>query len=378
MVECNLSIERCEPLLGMHSCLAILNFLLLASLSLGTAASSAVAGVVKVDAKLGCTAVQEAIRNLPTTGGTVRLGAGVFTCSKSLVIDRDDVILRGAGKRRTTLRLANATHLPLLIIGNPKTVKRGKAYEVEHRVRNIRVSDLTVDGNLKGQNPRKECGQTDCDGDPASVRNNAITIRGASHVTIQNVIAHSSISGGLVTEKNCDNLLVEKFESYGHFFDGFAGYQTENSVFRSMHLHDNRAAGLSIDIHFNHNKISDVRIENNGSTGIFARELSGNVFENIKSSGNVRHQVFLASSKPGDKSLCASDNEFKNLKLSTGKSTDPAFRVNDSCPGNVISGKSQFEGPTAFACVSEETALTKLSGNAKPCVPQTPTAQTEN
>jgi hypothetical protein len=32
-------------------------------------------------------------------------------------------------------------------------------------------------------------------------------------------------------------------------FAGLAGYETEDSLFSDLHLHDNLAAGLSFDIH---------------------------------------------------------------------------------------------------------------------------------
>ncbi|HSG39835.1 MAG TPA: hypothetical protein VLE27_09380, partial [Thermoanaerobaculia bacterium] len=85
-----------------------------------------------------CAAIQQAINALPARGGEVVIPAGTHVCTVPIVIDRNNVVLRGAGAA-TVLRLANGANAPVLVIGQTSA-----APTVERR--NIRVSDFTIDG----------------------------------------------------------------------------------------------------------------------------------------------------------------------------------------------------------------------------------------
>lgn len=77
---------------------------------------------------------------------------GTYMCTNPVVIDRDNVNLRGAGPA-TILRLADGANAPVLIIGqtlNVPTVTRS----------NITVSDLVIDGNRANQT--LECLRGEC------------------------------------------------------------------------------------------------------------------------------------------------------------------------------------------------------------------------
>jgi len=288
-----------------------------------------------------CEPIRAAIRALPDKGGEVFIAPGLYDCEKPIVVNRSFVKITGAGRDKVILRLADQFHAPLLIIGEPKTVVNEKGeFVTEKRVERIEVSGLTLDGNRENHDPRKECGETICDGDTMSVRNNGITIRGASYVVVENVTAHSTISGGMVTEKHCDNLLVRDFESYNNYFDGFAGYETENSVFSNLSLHHNRGAGISIDIRFNHNIFRDSKLFDNGDVGIFARELRGNLFQRLSVLNSGNYGVFLSLAH-GDHS-CADENEFNDVTISGSKRA--GFRLNSPCVGNRITGASNLCG----------------------------------
>jgi hypothetical protein len=153
---------------------------------------------------------------------------------------------------------------------------------------------------------------------------------------VENVVSHSMISGGMVTEKNCDNLVVRNFESFGNYYDGFAGYETRDSRFYYLNLHDNNAAGISIDINFNYNQIHDSIISNNKNVGIFARFLTGNQFYRLRIMNSGDHGVFLAKSDGYE--TCPIDNLFDTVIVSGSKGS--AFRLNDLCKGNYVTGKS--------------------------------------
>ncbi len=298
-----------------------------------------------------CQIIRDLIEQLPPRGGRIEIPAGTYTCKAPLIIAKSHVVLKGAGKNRTIFRLADWVHAPLLVVGHPHTVQKDGKLVTPWRVEKIKIEGMTFDGNKDNHDVKKECGETHCDGDATSIRNNAISIRGASFVLIQDVSAHSSISGGLVTEKYCDHLKIVRFESYNNYFDGFAGYETEKSLFVDVDLHHNRGAGISIDIRFNDNTFRGGALRDNGDVGVFARDLSGNLFEKMKITGSGNHGVFLASSVEGNKQFCASDNIFRDVEILNSKLI--GLRVNDGCEGNRVVGQSVLRG-NRDGCVSDD------------------------
>ncbi|MBC7372272.1 MAG: hypothetical protein H7326_11940 [Bdellovibrionaceae bacterium] len=122
---------------------------------------------------------------MPSGGGVITIPAGAFICRSKIIIKTDNVIVRGAGEGLATLRLAGLSPSPMLEIGNDKVVlDENGNWVTSTRVTNIEVSDLTIDGNLANQDPKKECGNGSCSCDVSNIRNNAITIRGASFVKL--------------------------------------------------------------------------------------------------------------------------------------------------------------------------------------------------
>jgi hypothetical protein len=291
-----------------------------------------------------CEFIRQAIDALPATGGVVDIPAGTYDCSRMIVLKKSHVRIRGEGRDVTTLRLADRSPAPLLVIGDDHVVLAPNGnWVTETRVADITVSDLTVDGNVANQDVTMECGNGPCDGDVSNIRNNAITIRGGSQITIRRVTTHGAISGGLVTEKYCDHLLVSDFISYGNHFDGFAGYQTEDSVFENINLSRNRGAGISIDIQFNRNRFSGGTLASNGDVGIFARDLHGVVFEFLNITRSGSHGAFLADADAPD--TCANDNEFRSVVIQGSHGS--GIHIASPCTGNKVTGFSRLEGNTA-------------------------------
>jgi hypothetical protein len=296
-----------------------------------------------------CSDIQKAIDNLPPEGGQVFLEAGTFNCREQIVIDRDNVELRGAGAA-TVLRLVDNVNTPVLIIGQAipvPTITR----------RNITVSDLVIDGNRVAQS--FECLGGECS--PSNpLRNNGITLRHVTDVRIERVAVFGARSGGLVSELTCRRLTVTNFSASDNFFDGLAGYETENSVFSKLYLHDNLAAGFSFDIAFNNNLISDTVIANNHKVGIFMRDAKDNVFHGLQIRNSGEHGVFLAQVEL-DAGKPAAGNTFIGLTVSNSQGA--GIRINDlSCVNNAIVG-SQFIGNSG-GCISEAGAgLAMASAN---------------
>lgn len=285
-----------------------------------------------------CAAIQNAIDDLPLQGGQVIVKAGTYTCKDPLVIDRDNVELRGVGPA-TILRLADGANAPVIIVGQTlpvPTVTR----------RNIRVSDLVIDGNRANQT--FECLKGDCSASNP-LRNNGITLRRVSDARIERIAVFGARSGGLVSELTCRRLAITDFTSSDNHFDGVAGYETEDSVFSRLYLHDNLAAGFSFDIAFNNNLISDTVINGNAKVGIFMRDSKDNVFHGLQIRNSGEHGIFLAQ-VDADATKPASGNTFIGLTVSS--SLGAGIRINDlSCVNNAVVG-SQFVGNSG-GCISE-------------------------
>ncbi len=255
-----------------------------------------------------CEGVNSAIQALPPEGGTVELGAGTFICHSPIVINRDSVELKGQGPDRTILKLADSNPAPVLVIGvlevaiydNPKY---GKQYYPAREVQNISVSKLRVDGNLSKQPPdahHYECYDAiekkslSCDGDGGKyIRNNGITVRRANHIRINNVESSYCLSGGLTIEKKTRDLKVNGYLAKGNYFDGLAGYETDESSFENIILSGNLFSGISVDLDFEGNIFRNVLLFRNGDNGVFSANVSGNHFENMIVVGNHNYGIYF-------------------------------------------------------------------------------------
>lgn len=265
------------------------------------AAQHSVAVVVKGNT---CDAIQKTIDKLPAIGGEVIIPAGKYTCTTPIILDRDNIIVRGEGAA-TLLRVADGANIPVFVMGqasHPPTITR----------RYIQVKNLHIDGNRRNQT--RECMGGACS-EQFPLRNNGITIRRCEDCVVDNVTAYGAISGGLVTELKCDRLMVRDYTSYDNEFDGIAFYETENSTFSGLNLYNNKGAGISADIRFNNNKFSDVTITNAQTVGIFMRDSANNSFTNVHIRNSKEHGIFLAQV---DKEIHtpAAGNTFNSLVVS--------------------------------------------------------------
>jgi hypothetical protein len=287
-----------------------------------------------------CSVIQNAINSLPSAGGAVVLSAGVYTCTAPIIIDRSNVVLRGDGPG-TLIFLAPHVNTPLLIIGqaiNEPTITRS----------NIHISDLVLDGNRANQ--EFECWGNNC----ARVRNNGISVRRSENIVIAGVTARRARSGGVVVEKNSRRVTIRDLISFENEFDGLAAYKTEDSIFSGLHLYNNCFAGLSFDLDFNNNTVSDVNISRSpgitlscpeltgtptvsskvGTVGVFMRDAVGNMFHGIRVKNSREHGVFLAEGPTG----AVTGNTFSDLVVrDIANPVMNGFRVNNtSCVKNIL------------------------------------------
>jgi hypothetical protein len=300
---------------------------------------------VTVYARTG-TDIQNAIDSLPPAGGKVSIIAtAAVVVSQSIVIDRDNVTVAGEGTDATLLRLKAGANVPVFVVGQ-------SAAQPTMARSNIHITDLTINGKRKKQT-------SEVDPNNPALRNNGISLRKVESCSVQRVKVLNCASGGLVTELGCRRMAVRQFESRGNQFDGLAAYETEDSTFAGLYLHDNGAAGLSFDIRFNHNVVADSIIASNATVGVFMRDARDNLFHGLQVRASGQHGLFLAQVDT-DTTKPAAGNTFLGLVVSG--SAGAGLRVNDaSCVNNLVVG-SQFIDNSG-GCLSEAApGLVETSG----------------
>ena len=294
-----------------------------------TTSSSSNSWVIQLTPGVTSREVQAALDSLPATGGEVRLPAGSVEVFAPIVLSRDNEILRGTGTD-TVLHLADRADCPVLILGQP----------VNHphtTLHGLAVADLTVDGNRFHQT--RELWRLT--GEGSEIRNNGIVVQAVTDSRVTDVTTADCRSGGLVTTLGVRRLTVRGLNSYGNEFDGLACYETTDSVFSDLNLHDNPGAGISLDLAFVHNVVSNAVLARN-DLGIFMRASRNNQFHNVTISNSHHFGVFMAQANlftPAGVRLAPGSectwNAFTNLAAMDCGSA--AFRVNDSsCTNNTL------------------------------------------
>lgn len=275
--------------------------------------------------------IQQSLDNLPP-GGEIVLAPGQYEISKPLFLRHDRQSLRGSGPT-TILRLADNANCPAIVIGPPLD-------DPKRRVGQVRVSDLLIDGNRFNQ--KTEHWKVADDG--SEINNNGVHVWNADDAAVERVICCRCRSGGLVSAA-VRHLRVANFRAYDNQYDGLACYQTEQSAFSGVYLHDNLAAGISLDLGFNHNVITNVVLTSN-DLGIFMRDSRANVFRDLTISKSRHDGVFMAQAlvptasgwELAPNTECTG-NSFVNLTVRD--CGGHAFQVNDaSCTNNTITGAS--------------------------------------
>jgi Right handed beta helix region len=273
--------------------------------------------------------IQSALESLPDSGGEVILPAGEFLVTQPIILKRSHQTLNGAGDA-TILRLATNANCPVIILGEPVN-------NPDRTVKFLSVSNLFIDGNRHQQ--ARELWKNS--GEGSQIRNNGITVQSVSDSVVENVTCADCRSGGLVTTRDVRRLTVRHLTAFDNEFDGLACYQTEHSLFTDLYLHDNPGAGISLDLAFNHNVISNAVLVAN-DLGVFMRASRDNQFFNLSIDNSHHFGVFMANTElfaaghvqPAPQTECA-DNAFTNLTATNCGGA--AFRVNNiTCTNNVI------------------------------------------
>ncbi|MGO8836077.1 MAG: right-handed parallel beta-helix repeat-containing protein [Limisphaerales bacterium] len=273
--------------------------------------------------------IQQALDLLPERGGEVVLPAGIFEVRQPIVLRRDHQTLRGSGTA-TVLRLADGANCPVVILGEPVNHPRST-------VKHVCLGNLFIDGNRSAQ-PRELWRLR---GEGSEICNNGVTAQNVCDSTVEQITCARCRSGGLVTTRDVRRLTVRDYTAFDNQFDGLACYQTEDCLFTGLRLHDNPGAGISLDLAFNHNVVSNAVLTAN-DLGIFMRDSRDNRFYNISIRRSHHYGVFMAHAErqtgrgwqPVPRTECT-HNAFTNLTASYCGSA--GFRVNNTtCTNNVI------------------------------------------
>jgi len=289
--------------------------------------------------------IQKALDDLPP-GGEAVLGSGEYEIHQPLMLQHDDVTLRGAGLS-TVLRLADNANCPVVLLAPPLS-------ETKRAVTHLHLADLVIDGNRQHQNTEFWRSA----GDGSEINNNGVQIWNATDALVERVVCFDCRSGGLVTALT-RHLVLRDFDSYGNQFDGLACYQTEECQLDGLKLHDNLGAGISLDLAFNHNSISNAEMANN-DLGIFMRDSRDNVFHGLNIAKSHNAGVFMAQAdRPTEKGWAlapgteCTGNSFQDLTVHDCGGR--AFLVNDlSCTNNPVSGANFLRN--AMDAVAERPA----------------------
>ena len=313
-------------------CLAVFPMMFISAFSTPAAGLA----VVKLPAGVTGAEIQQALDSLPSGGGEVVLPAGRIEVRQPIILSRDNQTLRGAGAA-TILHLADNANCPVIILGEPVDYPT-------HTIRHLKVAGFFIDGNRAHQ--QRELWQLQ--GEGSEIRNNGIIVQDVSDSTVENVTTARCRSGGLVTTRDVLRLTVRNLTAFDNEFDGLACYQTKDSFFTGLFLHDNPGAGISLDLDFNDNVISNAVLTAN-DLGVFMRSSRGNQFCDISIHNSRHFGVFIAHAEqqtprgwePIPRTECV-QNSFTNLAASD--CGDAAFRVNNiTCTSNVVI-RPKFDG----------------------------------
>lgn len=287
-------------------------------------------------------------------GGVITIAGGLHVVTSPIIIDRDNVTLRGEGAA-TQLLLANGALCPVIVFG------KAAPYDAGVTRRNITIRDLWVDGNRANQTAEL-CAISGL----THLRNNGITGRRVNDCTVANVTITSARSGGIVLELPCDNVVIQGVTSRNNFFDGVAwdAIVTRSKIIGSS-LIENSASGISFDLGPTQNLITNCIISNNADNGIFMRDSPRNTISECLVNNNGNHGIFIAN---GDGATASTSlNLFAALMIS-GNSHFGIVQDGDRSIDNVVAS-SLLQGNGNGAISETWPALAPLILQAVTIIP---------
>jgi hypothetical protein len=132
--------------------------------------------------------IQQAIDALPSTGGKVSIKDGTYTFSATVNIQKNNVVLEGAGNA-TVLKMANSTNIVLLTLGHSST-----------QYNYLQIKNLYFDGNGSNQS-NSVSGAAWVDNISATVPMNNVLIENCTFVNAR--VYGINTSGDNISIKGC-------------------------------------------------------------------------------------------------------------------------------------------------------------------------------
>ncbi len=265
------------------------------------------------------------------------LARQTLTCTEPPNPSADGLRIDFGGSR---LKVADNALRPGIVIGDLETPPK-------QRHKDITVLNLEIDGN--GMNQAFECWGGPCNAsNPHPLRqerSNGVSVNGCDDCTVTNVKVTGARSGGMVVVSS-ERLMVDGFEAEQSCFDGLAGYQTRNSVFRNVLVHDNDFAGFSFDDDFSDNRFEDFRAQGNHDQGMFIRDASGNRFVRGLFEHNAKNGVYFDQDNRNIATTCATDTSLSDV---------------------TVRGNGQYGAWLQFACKGNQFVDSAIEANGKGC-----------
>ena len=220
--------------------------------------------------------VQHALASVPGAG-RICLTGGEFRLPRMLAITRDGVTLRGAGPS-TVLRLAAGVESPVVVIGD-------HTRQVPARVTaRVAIEDMRIVGHGRGG--------SEVERDHPYLTNSAVVVRGARKVTLRDLEVTACRSACILTEHDCEDVVIEDNRIAGSVWDGIALNRTARARVVGNTIDGNTAAGITAE-HLERSVVEDNVVTDNGTHGLYLSDSYRNVLTRNQFAGNVLSGVFL-------------------------------------------------------------------------------------
>jgi hypothetical protein len=344
-----------KPKLGLFATTVLLARLLLIPLP-------GLAATLEVPPAASGEGIQKALDQVGVGGGVV-LSRGTYLVHQPIILRQNGQTLCGSGPE-TILCLADNANCPVVILSPPTDKTKGPT-------RGLKLSNLLVDGNRTNQ--QQELWRILPSG--ARINNNGVHVCDTDDATIEHVICRRCRSGGLVSTGQTRHLTVRDYTAYDNQFDGLACYRTRDSRFSGLNLHDNLAAGISLDLEFDHNVIDGAVLTAN-NLGVFMRDSHDNAFDGVSIRRSQRDGVFMAQAGAATRSgwelypgTECTGNKFSKLRVV--ECGGRAFQVNDdSCTNNLINGAKFLDNVQGGLCQPRSNPVTARGLTVRPLAPE--------
>lgn len=241
--------------------------------------------------------LQNALDGLPENGQhqTVCLDAGTYRLSEMVVIERDNLTLRGQGREATLLQMQEGISSPVLVLGD--------AYhrEPQRPIRQVTVERLAIRGDAKAAREFK----------PALpyLSNSGLIVRRGEGIVLRDLDIRRCRSACLLTEYHSRDVLIENNTISQAEWDGLSLNRAGPTRVVGNVIEDNVAAGITVE-YLQGSEVVDNVIADNGSHGVYLADAEHNRFSNNLISNNQLAGIFLTCSiRHRDPVLCW-DNSF--------------------------------------------------------------------